>query len=94
MANARHSFFVNFGVGFPSGLNQTANYGAVTIGEMTGASFDTFSVEVSGCVYSNVGLDLASAESDRELCFGDEYFGTFSRAYFTLIQVRVGDLLT
>merc|ERR550537_398352 len=30
-------------------------------------------------------------ETSREMCFGDEYFGTFSRSLYTLFQILTGD---
>lgn len=30
-------------------------------------------------------------ETSRQMCFGDEYFGTFSRSLYTLFQILTGD---
>ena len=43
------------------------------------------------CAYSNINGGVVDAESARGLCFGAEYFGTFTRAWFTLFQVLTGE---
>jgi hypothetical protein len=41
------------------------------------------------CAYKNPEGNVVSALSERQLCFGDEYFGRFTRAWYSLFQVRV-----
>jgi len=44
------------------------------------------------CAYQNVvSKELLSADTARQLCHGVEYFGTFTRAWFSLFQVLTGD---
>ena len=39
------------------------------------------------CSYKNIEGTVAWSASSRELCYGKEYFGTFTRAWLTLFQV-------
>ena len=39
------------------------------------------------CAYKNIEGSLVLSQSSRELCYGNEYYGTFTRAWFTLFQV-------
>ena len=44
------------------------------------------------CAYRNaISDELVRADTSRQLCHGTEYFGTFSRAWFSLFQVLTGD---
>ena len=43
------------------------------------------------CSYVNVRVGIVGSVTSRELCFGAEYFGTFTRAWYTLFQVLTGE---
>jgi len=43
------------------------------------------------CVYTNVLNDTVEAVSSRSLCYGEEYWGTFLRAWYTLFQMLTGE---
>lgn len=49
------------------------------------------SLDSERCAYRNVDKVMVSGETWRGLCFGHEYFGTFSRAWFTLFQCLTAD---
>lgn len=42
-------------------------------------------------VYNNSEVELVLSVSKRELAYGEEYFGTFSAALFTMFQVLTGE---
>ncbi len=44
--------------------------------------------ELITCMYKNINGDVIHSESGRGLCLGAEYYGTFTRAWFSLFQVR------
>lgn len=46
------------------------------------------------CSYLNLHGEVIEAVSGRGLCLGYEYYGTFSRAWFTLFQTLTGDSWT
>ena len=47
--------------------------------------------EIPRCGYRNVDGTIVASESARELCYGAEYYGTFTRAWFSLFQVLTGE---
>ena len=47
--------------------------------------------EDATCRYLNVVGEAVLPLSSRRLCYGSEYYGTFSRAWISLFQVLIGD---
>ena len=43
------------------------------------------------CTYINFMGNRVGAQSSRMMCYGFEYYGTFTRAWFTLFQVLTGE---
>lgn len=43
------------------------------------------------CSYVNVNVGVVGSVTSREMCFGAEYFGTFTRAWYTLFQILTGE---
>jgi len=43
------------------------------------------------CGYANVEGVMVSSVSARQICYGSEYYGTFTRAWFSLFQVLTGE---
>ena len=64
--------YVNLGTGSPSN-NYMSNSSART--------------PVPTCAYLNAVGGVVSSTTARNLCFGSEYWGTFTRAWYTLFQI-------
>jgi len=97
------SIFALIGVEFFSnfGAHPTATMikGGVTVyGPSPGVRSDAWSGDnvteltpVPDCSYVNDDFGLVGSVTSREICFGYEYFGTFTRAWYTLFQVLTGE---
>ena len=43
------------------------------------------------CGYVNSRFGIVNSATARDICYGEEYFGTFTRAWYTLFQVLTGE---
>jgi len=60
-----------------------ADHGDIDMTAITGSH--------SNCSYKNIIGKWVPSVSARGLCYGDEYYGTFTRAWFTLFQCLTGE---
>jgi len=60
-------------------------------GTLVGSNYTRELLGVPDCSYYNFYYSLVGSVTSREICFGNEYFGTFTRAWYTLFQVLTGE---
>jgi len=80
-------FYHTFGVGLPPALtNRSGSAGGALLG-----SYESYLSDSLPCEYTNADGGVVGARTGRDMCYGDEYFGSFFRAWFTLFQVLTGE---
>jgi len=60
-------------------------------GNALDADGDTYNTFGTNCTYVNFLGATVPSESARGVCYGEEYYGTFTRAWFSLFQVLTGE---
>jgi len=82
------SIYALIGVEF---FSEFGNENATELWEAAGGNASLLDPSVPLCGYLNTDGTIVSAVTARELCYGNEYYGTFTRAWFTLFQVLTGE---